>query len=466
MDSKRGFPNRSLIIGFALALLILVILLPNPAGLSVEGQRVVAIFVMAIVLWASAALPLSVTGILVIAALPLLGAMDAKTSYSLFGSSAVFFILGAFILAAAMMKTGLSMRLSLLVLKRFGKSPTMLIAGVLFTSAFMAFIMPEHAVAAIMFPVVLDIARALELEPMKSKYGTQLFLALAWGSVIGGIATLLGGARNPLAIALLSEYYDLEVGFFQWVTIAAPVTIIMLFVALTVLLLYFGLDVTDVSKAASTLERDLKSQGAMSSDEMKVGLVMLGTLILWITVGTRLGLANIALVSSVFLFSLGVMDWKDVEGYVNWGVILMYGGAIALGSALVATGAAQWIADIFLTRISLSPLSFLLILSLLAIFLTEGISNTATVAIVLPIGFSVGQALGINPIAIVFIVALPSGLAFTLPIATPPNAIAYSSGYYEISDVVKPGLMLNMLAWVVFIIVALVYWPMIGLSLL
>jgi solute carrier family 13 (sodium-dependent dicarboxylate transporter), member 2/3/5 len=466
MDSKRNFPNRSLFIGFALVLLVLILLFPNPAGLTVEGQRVIAIFAMAIVLWASAALPLSVTGILVIAALPLLGAMDAKTSYSLFGSPAVFFILGAFILAAAMMKTGLSMRLSLIVLKRFGKSPAMLIAGVLFTSAAMAFIMPEHAVAAIMFPVVLDIARALELEPLKSKYGTLLFLALAWGSVIGGIATLLGGARNPLAIALLSEYYDLEVGFFQWVAIAAPVTIIMLVVAFAVLILYFGLDVSDVSKAVSTLERDLLAQGDMSSDEKKVGLVMLGTLLLWITMGSRLGLANIALISSVFLFSLGVMDWKDVEGYVNWGVILMYGGAIALGSALVSTGAAQWLADIFLSNMLLTPITFLLVLSLFSKFLTEGISNTAAVAIILPIGFGIGQAIGINPIAIVFIVAIPSGLAFTLPVASPPNAIAYSSGYYEISDVVKPGLMLNMLSWIVFIIIALVYWPMIGLNML
>ncbi|MFV2041014.1 MAG: DASS family sodium-coupled anion symporter [Candidatus Hydrothermarchaeales archaeon] len=466
MDSKQSFPNRSLLICLALVILVLVLLFPNPAGLSVEGQRVIAIFAMAIVLWASAALPLSVTGILVIAALPLLGAMDAKTSYSLFGSPAVFFILGAFILAAAMMKTGLSMRLSLIVLKRFGKSPAMLIAGVLFTSAAMAFIMPEHAVAAIMFPVVLDIARALELEPLKSKYGTLLFLALAWGSVIGGIATLLGGARNPLAIALLSEYYGLEVGFFQWVAIAAPVTIIMLVVAFAVLILYFGLDVTDVSKAVSTLERDLLAQGAMSSDEKKVGLVMLGTLLLWITMGSRLGLANIALISSVFLFSLGVMDWKDVEGYVNWGVILMYGGAIALGSALVSTGAAQWLADIFLSNMLLTPITFLLVLSLFSKFLTEGISNTAAVAIILPIGFGIGQAIGINPIAIVFIVAIPSGLAFTLPVASPPNAIAYSSGYYEISDVVKPGLILNMLSWIVFIIIALVYWPMIGLNML
>jgi sodium-dependent dicarboxylate transporter 2/3/5 len=160
------------------------------------------------------------------------------------------------------------------------------------------------------------------------------------------------------------------------------------------------------------------------------------------------------------------MDWKDVEDYVNWGVILMYGGAIALGSALVSTGGAEWLVNIFLLKESLTPLSFLIGLSFVSLFLTEGVSNTASVAILLPIGFSVGEALGINPIATVFIVALPSGLAFTLPIATPPNAIAYSSGYYKISDVIKPGLILNILSWLVFIIIALTYWKFVGLRLI
>jgi sodium-dependent dicarboxylate transporter 2/3/5 len=464
MSQRRASPNKSVIIAVSLILLFVIATLPTPEGLTPEGQRVIAIFVMAILLWATAALPLSVTGILVIAALPLLGAVDEKTAYSLFGNRAVFFILGAFILAAAMMKTGLSMRLSLQVLNRFGGSPSKLILGVLLTSASMAFIMPEHAVAAIMFPVVLGIARALELEPLRSKYGTLLFLSLAWGSVIGGIATLLGGARNPLAIGLLSEYYGMDITFFEWMKIATPVTVVMLVIAYAVLVGFFGIDISDVSKARAVLQKDLRKSGRISREEKRVAVVMAITLFSWVFLGQKIGLANIALLASVLLFALGVMDWKDVEDYVNWGVILMYGGAIALGSALVSTGAVQWLADSLLMNRELTPLSFLLVLSLLSIFLTEGVSNTATVAIVLPLGFSIGEALGISPIATVFIVALPSGLAFTLPIATPPNAIAYSSGYYEIADVIKPGLMLNILSWIVFIALALIYWPRIGLN--
>jgi sodium-dependent dicarboxylate transporter 2/3/5 len=458
--------KKSLIIAFSIVLLASIILLPRPSGLSTEGQRALGIFAMAVLLWMTNALPLSVTGLLVIAALPLLGVVEEGTAYSLFGSTAVFFILGAFILAAALMKTGLSMRLSLLVLNRFGGSPGMLIAGVLLTSASMAFFMPEHAVAAIMFPVVISIARALELEPLRSRYGTLLFLSLAWGSVIGGIATLLGGARNPLALGLLDEHYGLEIGFMQWIVYSIPLTLIMLVIAYVVLIGFFKIDIGDVSKARHAIQRKLKRKGHITREEKKVSLVMLLTLFAWIFFSNRIGLANIALLASVLLFTLRIMDWKDVEGYVNWGVILMYGGAIALGSALVSTGGAEWLANNLLFKGSLTPISFLIVLSFVSLFLTEGVSNTASVAILLPIGFSVGDALGINPIATVFIVALPSGLAFTLPIATPPNAIAYSSGYYNISDVIKPGLILNILSWLVFIIIALTYWNFVGLRLI
>ncbi len=466
MNSRRTDNKKHVVLVASILILLLIISMPAPAGLSTAGQRTIGIFVMAMILWMTTALPLSVTGVLVIAALPLLGVADEKTAYSLFGNTAVFFILGAFMLAAAMMKTGLSMRLSLVVLNRFGGTPSGLIAGVLLTSAAMAFIMPAHAVAAIMFPVVVSIARALELEPLRSRYGTLLFLSLAWGSVIGGVATLMGGARNPLAIGLLSEYYGQEITFFRWMTIATPMTLLMLLIAFIVIVRYFGIDVDDVGKAQEVIKSDLRKKGPITADEVKVAGVMILTLFSWIFLGNRLGLANIALLASVLLFGLGVMDWKDVEDYVNWGVILMYGGAIALASALVQTGAALWLVEIFLSRGSLTPIAFLLGFSFLSLFITEGISNTAAVAILLPIGFSIGEALGINPVAIVFIVAIPSGLAFTLPIATPPNAIAYSSGYYEISEVVKPGLILNILAWIVFVVMALTYWPRIGLNIM
>jgi sodium-dependent dicarboxylate transporter 2/3/5 len=466
MTPGRGSSRNTAIILFSLLLLLVVSFLPAQEGLTPQGQRAIAIFAMAVLLWMTNAIPLSVTGILVMAALPLLGVLDADSAYSLFGNSAVFFILGAFILAAAMMKTGLSKRTALVILSRFDGSPSRLIAGVLLTSASMAFIMPEHAVAAIMFPVVVGIAESLELEPLRSRYGTLLFLSLAWGAIIGGVGTLLGGARNPLAIGLLNEYYGMKIGFFEWMVAAVPLVFVMLAISYLVLVNFFPIDIADVSSAKRVIEEELEHKGRITEAEKKVSFVMALTLFSWIFFGHRLGLANIALLSSVLLFALRVMDWKDVEDYVNWGVILMYGGAIALGSALVSTGAAQWLASLFLLKGPLTPLTFLLALSIISKVLTEGISNTATVAMIMPIGFSVGQALGINPVATVFIVALPSGLAFMLPIGTPPNAIAYSSGYYEISDIVKPGLILNIVSWIVFVIMALTYWPAIGLRLL
>jgi sodium-dependent dicarboxylate transporter 2/3/5 len=317
-----------------------------------------------------------------------------------------------------------------------------------------------------MFPVVVDITRSLELEPMRSRYGALLFICLAWGSVVGGIATLLGGARNPLAIGLLNEYYGLSISFFDWFLIAAPLTFIMLALAYIVLLAFFRIDIKDISKARAAIKKDLRKKAQITVDEKKVVLVMGATLFSWIFLNEVVGLANIALISSVSLFALGIIDWKTVEDYVNWGVILMYGGAIALGSALVSSGGAKWITDIFLENVTLTPFLFLAALALFSKFFTEGVSNAATVAVVLPIGFSVGQVLGINPIATVFIVSLPAGLGFMLPISSPPNAIAYSSGYYEISDVIKPGLILNILSWVIFIVMALTYWPRIGLNLM
>lgn len=449
----------------SLGVLLLILLLPTPDGLSSAGHRTIGVFAMVIILWGTNAIPLSVTGILVFAALPLLGVADERVIYSFFGNSAIFFILGAFILAAAMMKTGLSMRLSLILLKAFGTSPSMLIAGVMMSSAVMALIMPAHAVAAIMFPIVLDIARSLELEPLKTRYGGLLFLSLAWGSVIGGIATLLGGARNPLAIALLEEYHGMQIGFFEWIRFAGPISFVILIIAYVIATLAFGIDIDDVSKAKSIINKDLINKEGVTSSEKKVALILILTFFSWMFLSSRLGIANIALLASVLLFVLGVIDWKDVEDYVNWGVILMYGGAIALGSALVSTGAVQWLADTFLPGDSMSPLVFLMIFSFISLFLTEVVSNVATVAIVLPLGFSVGSTLGINPLATMFIVALPSGLAFTLPIATPPNAIAYSSGYYEIKDVIRAGLILNILAWIVFILMAILYWPTLGVNL-
>ncbi|MFC1799674.1 SLC13 family permease [Candidatus Eisenbacteria bacterium] len=450
---------------FILAIVVTVFILvsPPPEGLSQEGQAAISVFAMCFILWTTGALPLSVTSLLAIALLPLFGALDATTAFSLFGNRAVFFILGAFMLAAAMMSSGLSVRVSLLFLKRFEGSPKRLLSGIILSCAFMAMWMPAHAVAALMFPIVLEIALALNLEPRFSNYGKALFLSMAWGCVIGGVLTLLGGARNPLAIALLREQYGLTISFTKWIVAVFPISAVLLVVVHLLVFKVFAPEIDNVKPARELIERKVRDLGPMSGRETKVLFVMITTILAWIFLGERVGLAPIAILGSSTLFVLGAMSWNDVEKYVNWGVILMYGGAIALAAALQMTGAAKWMVTSLLGSVPLDPFTLIAFVAVVSMILTEAMSNAAVVALVLPIAFELGDTVpGINPLVMVFAVALPAGLAFSLPIGTPPNAIAYSARYHRLRDSLRVGVIMNLTALTTFLLVAKYYWKWIG----
>ncbi len=457
--------NNLLFILLAFVILLFIIALPQPAGLSIHGQRALGIFALALILWITNALPLSVTGLLVIALIPLLGVIQAEQAYSFFGNSAVFFILGAFIIATAMMKSGLSKRMALFILSRFSRTPRTLILGILITCSFLALIMPEHAVAALMFPVVSSIALSLDLEPFDGQYGACLFLAMSWGSVIGGVGTLLGGARTPLALGLLQEAFQQSISFWGWSKVALPQVGFMLIIVYGVLIFYFRIDVKDVTLAKKRLELELDELGPITFQEKKVFLIVSVTIFIWIFFNKFLGLALVSLLSAVALFIARTITWDDVDNYVNWGVILMYGGAIVLAKAVDQTGAAYWIAQRVLGQFPLSSFWVVAFFALFSLMLTEGISNVACVALILPIGFSIARNYSINPLAMVFDIAIPSGLAFILPMGTPSNAIAYSSGYYEIREILKSGLTLHICGWLFFLLLMKIYWPFIGIVL-
>ncbi len=193
---------------------ITLLLIPTPAGLSLEGKRALAVFVLSLSLWVTNYLPLAITSLMGIALIPLLNIMSVEKTYSTFGNNAIFFILGALMLAASLYKTGLGSRLAYLLISRFDSNPKRITVGILLSSAILSFIMPEHAVAAMLFPIVFEIVETLKLKPLRSKFAKSLFLSLAWGAVIGGITTYLGGARNLLAVGILQKNYDLTVGFF------------------------------------------------------------------------------------------------------------------------------------------------------------------------------------------------------------------------------------------------------------
>jgi solute carrier family 13 (sodium-dependent dicarboxylate transporter), member 2/3/5 len=441
----------------------LILAMPLPNGLTPQGQKALGAFAICVFYWVLNVLPLMITSLLALILLPLSGVMQSNQAYALFGNEAVFFILGAFILAACLMKSGLSTRIALNILHRFGHTPRRLLLTIFLLNVVMAFFMSEHAVAAMNFPIVVEIVSVLGLPRRRSNYARGLFLAMAWGSSIGGIATLLGGARAPLALGILREATGASYSFLEWTLLALPLVAVLLVVGYQIILRFFPIDIDTVQAADGVLNERWLKLGRASYEEWVIGLVMAGTLIAWIVGGEEFGLANIALAAVVMLFVLRVVRWRDIERYVNWGVLLMYGGAIALGAAINKSGAAGWLSHVTISQWASNGLTVVLMTSLVSILLTEAMSHSAVVALLMPVTIGVAHEFGLDPRIMAPVVALPAGLAFTLPIGTPANAIAFSSGYLRIRDLLLPGAVLEIVAWVAFNAMAYWYWPLLGL---
>jgi len=465
MASRRrtSFFAKLAIFSFALILALLLLSQSPPQGLTEPGRNALAIFVLCLALWVTNLIPLAATSLLAIVLIPLLGIMEPGRAFSFFGNQAVFFLMGVFMLTAAMIRTGLSKRIALLFLERFDRSPRFLLFGILLTCTFFALWMPEHAVAAMMFPIVLEVSLQLNLRPLKSEYGKALFLSLAWGAIIGGVGTFLGGARAPLAVGLLREAYGLNIGFLTWVKAAIPVVILMVPLAWLALSIFFRIDIADVKRASLFLRTELERIGTMSAQEKRMGLLILCTILCWITLGNYIGLAEISVLAAVLLFVLKIVRWAEIEDYVNWGGVVMYGGAIAIGKALTETKAIEDLLINYLPFGQLPVYAVLVLLAIISILLTEAISNTAAVAVLIPLGFGIANKFGISPILMVFAITIPAGLPFCLPMGSPPNAISFSAGYYSISQVARKGMFLNLAAILVLMLVMKLYWPLIGL---
>ncbi len=454
---------RPAVLTAGLVLYVAIRAMPAPEHLSAEGQKALAIFVVCLVYWVTSVLPLMATSLLAMVLLPTTGVISAKDTYASFGNEAVFFILGAFILAAALMKCGLSSRLAIVILRRFGHTPRSLLLSLFLMNAFLSFFMSEHAVAAMTFPITLEIARVLGLRREGSNYGRALFLAMAWGTQIGGIATLLGGGRAPLAIGMLRDATGQSYSFAQWTLAAWPIVAVLLVAGWQVIIRFFPIDIESVREADEIIAQKMVRMGRPSAREKAIATIMLATLAAWILGGEDFGLASIALAAVIVIFLLNLLTWPDLEQFVNWGVLLMYGGAIALGSALNRSGASGWIASITVSRWAHSPAAVIALVSAIGILLTEAMSHSAVVALLMPVALGIAQQFHIDPRIMAPVVALPSGLAFTLPVGTPGNAIAYSSGYLRLRDMLLPGFLLVAIAWAAFNLTALYYWPMIGL---
>lgn len=428
-------------------------------------MKAVAIFVVCILFYVTNVIPLMITSLLAVVLFPLAGVLDAKTTFALFGNEAVFFILGAFILASPFMRCGLSRRIALAALQHFGDSPRALLFGVLIIAAFFSCWMSEHAVAAMIFPIVLEITDSLGLSPQTSRYGKVIFLALAAGCIIGGITTFLGGARAPLAVGILHEATGQTIGFTPWALAALPTTLPMLGFAYLLYLFFYPPEALDIEGVRALLARRRRELGPMSSREIGVSVLTLGTILCWMILGEAFGLAQIAIIAVIIAFVFKLTNWQEVEADVNWGIFLMYGGAICLGYAMEKTGGAAWLAHHTLGAFVQSPLLLIAAVSFLSIALTELLSNSAVVALLMPVALTMGRDLGIDPRIMTMVVTIPSGLGFMFPMGTPATAIAFSSGYLGMRDTVRTGWILFLGGWVIFNLSIHFIWPWLGFKL-
>ncbi len=456
--------GRILIFAVAGLAYLLISSLPTSDSLSPQALKSVAIFAVCIWFYVTNVIPLMITSLLAVILFPLAGVLDAKTTFALFGNEAVFFILGAFILASPFMRSGLSQRIALAVLQRCGDSPPLLLFGVLALSAFLSCWMSEHAVAAMMFPIIVEITDCLGLSPQTSRYGKVLFLALAAGCIIGGITTFLGGARAPLAVGMLQEATGLTIGFTPWALAALPTTLFLLGFSFCLYYIFYPPEAIDIEKVREMLLRRRRELGKISPREIKVGLLILGTIIGWVIFGEQFGLAKIAIIAVILTFVFQLTEWREVEEDVNWGIFLMYGGAICLGYAMEKTGGAEWLARNTLGTFLHSPVMLIAAISFLSIALTELLSNSAVVALLMPVALSMGRDLGIDPRVMTMVVTIPSGLGFMFPMGTPATAIAFSSGFLTTRDTVRTGAILFITGWLIFNLSIHYLWPMLGFT--
>jgi solute carrier family 13 (sodium-dependent dicarboxylate transporter), member 2/3/5 len=436
--------------------------LPTPEGLSRNGQMMIGIMIIGGILWITELIPLAATGILIIIIQPILGTLPAEEVFSAFGNQAIFFLIGAFILAAAIEKYGLHRRLALRLLSFFVKKPRMLSLGIMASCTLLSFIIPEHGVAALFLPIVTSILLVMKVQPRQSNFGKVCMLSIAYGCSIGSLGTLVGGARNPLTITMLSNLNPpITVTFLDWMVYSMPVVFITFPLVWIILNLSFPIEVKTIENVRQEIAQQQRKTGRLSGSELTVIGIVAVTVILWIffTYPPYFGLAVIALTGSLLLFFTKKITWRDVEERVPWGIILLYGGAITLGVGIQKTGAGAWIA--YRMFESAGNQTYLVILGLivLTIILTEFMSNVAAVAILLPIGMSIATEIpGISPLLAAMIIGLSGGLAFMLVISTPGNAIAYSSGYFSTRDLLRAGVISNICCICIIFVVAVMYW--------
>ncbi|GIU10531.1 MULTISPECIES: DASS family sodium-coupled anion symporter [unclassified Shewanella] len=450
-DGKMSKQQKNLLI-LAADILLLVLMyhfLPFDQGVNTG----LAMLVFAAILWLTEAIHISVTAILIPILAVLFGVFETQAAMSNFANPIIYLFFGGFVLAAALNHQGID---KLIAQKVLGASK-----GRLSVACFMLFgitaglsmWISNTATTAMMLPLALGILHQIDIEKHKSTY-LFLLLGIAYSANIGGIGTLVGSPPNAIAAA------QVGLSFADWLEFGLITVAIMLPMMLIALYLYLKPDLSMICEVKME-QQSLNFQGKLTL------VIFIATVCCWIfskPIAQALGgIAKfdtiVALGSVVLLAGLGLVKWKKIETTTDWGVLILFGGGLTLSAVLKATGTsvflAHWITDIF-GNTHMALFTFAVIA--FVVMLTEFASNTASAALLVPVFAAIAEALGLSPVMLSVLIGIAASCAFMLPVATPPNAIVYGSGYIKQSEMMRAGVIINFISMLVLYIIAHTFW--------
>lgn len=469
--------NFGLILGPALFLIILLWF--HPEELSKEANAILASTIWIAVWWITEAVPIAITSLLPVVLFPLTGGMELAETTASFGHRYIFLYIGGFILAIAIERWNLHKRIALNIIQLIGTNVKNVILGFMVATAFLSMWISNTATSVMMLPIGMSIISQLmdnpkTVENENQNFGKALMLAIAYSASIGGMATLIGTPPNLVLATIVQETYGIEITFSKWFMFGLPISLILLAICWKYLTeIAFTFKQKKFPGGRNEINKQLKSLGKLSYEEKMVLLIFVGTAFAWITRSfllqkliPNLDDTIIAVIAGILLFILPasksknrkLINWEEAVK-LPWGILLLFGGGLALAQGFKTSGLAEWIGGQLTLLEGASIFILLLFLIALVNFLTEITSNLATTAMILPILAPLSLVLDVNPFILMVGATVAASCAFMLPVATPPNAVVFGSGYLRIPDMAKTGVWMNLFSIIFLTIIVYFLLP-------
>lgn len=453
-----------------------------------EVTYTLAIAFLMAVWWITEIIPLSVTSLLPVVLFPALGVMNGKDVSSTYFNHVIFLFAGGFLVALAMEKWNLHKRIAIKILLLTGTSPLWLLFGFMLASAFLSMWISNTATVMMMLPIILSIISQFEEHIGKkevSGFSIAILLGVAYAASIGGIATLVGTPPNPILVQVMLIMFpdSPDINFFDWFIYALPITLIMFVFVWLFLFFIFKPKTSWQALDKNTFRKQYSELGKISFEEKIILIDFIVLVLLWLTrSGLKTGNANIpgwgnlfshpeylndgtvAIAMSLILFLIPSKNQKGKRiierrmiGKLPWGILLLFGGGFALASGFKVSGLSEWFGYQLAGAAGQPHIVMVFVVAIGMTFLTELTSNTATTQLILPILAGLSVSLNVHPLLLMLPATMSASMAFMLPVATPPNAIVFSSRKISIGTMARTGFILNIVGAIVITLITY-YW--------